>query len=207
MSPEKRKLAAQEVRAPESPLEEQLTESPYTLEEFSYQFFRCSPHSEGYRKSGLAGAQPEIEGGEGRLQTPCKAKQGQRKPQHRSSHQPSLPGLRRKRPSAGPRCPWPEAGAICGPTPQSHCASHYSNLSTTKPNCGMQPARSSSISFPLTYPNCRQACGHTYPGPLKVPQPPGRGHGPRERACAEPILSFLQRCLRLSKGPRNVRMG
>lgn len=156
MSPEKRRLAAQEVRAPEPPLEEQLPESPYTLEEFSYQFFRCTPHAEGCRKSGLAGAQPEI-GREERLQPPCRAKQGQRKPQHRSSHQPSLPGLRRKRPSAGPRCPWPEAGAICGPTPQSHCASHCSNLSTTKPNCGMQPARSSSISFPPTYPNCGQA--------------------------------------------------
>lgn len=41
MSPEKRKLAAQEVRAAEPLLEEQSTESPYTLEEFSYQFFRC----------------------------------------------------------------------------------------------------------------------------------------------------------------------
>lgn len=41
MSPEKRKLAAQEVRALEPPLEDQLTESPYTLEEFSYQFFRA----------------------------------------------------------------------------------------------------------------------------------------------------------------------
>ncbi|XP_032741248.1 unconventional myosin-VIIb [Rattus rattus] len=41
MSPEKRKLAAQEVQASEPPLEEQLTESPYTLEEFSYQYFRA----------------------------------------------------------------------------------------------------------------------------------------------------------------------
>nr|XP_021499065.1 unconventional myosin-VIIb [Meriones unguiculatus]XP_021499071.1 unconventional myosin-VIIb [Meriones unguiculatus] len=40
MSPEKRKLAAQEVRAAEPPPEEELTEPPYTLEEFSYQFFR-----------------------------------------------------------------------------------------------------------------------------------------------------------------------
>ncbi|MEJ1286345.1 myosin XV [Cricetulus griseus] len=41
MSPEKRKLATQEVRAAEPLLEEQATESPYTLEEFSYQFFRA----------------------------------------------------------------------------------------------------------------------------------------------------------------------
>lgn len=65
LSPEKRKLAAQEVQASDRPLEEQLTESPYTLEEFSYQFFRCSPHSEGYRKAGLAGTQPGTRGGEG----------------------------------------------------------------------------------------------------------------------------------------------
>ncbi|KAK7829645.1 hypothetical protein U0070_013331 [Myodes glareolus] len=41
MSPEKRKLAVQEVRAAEPLLEEQSTEKPYTLEEFSYQFFRA----------------------------------------------------------------------------------------------------------------------------------------------------------------------
>ncbi|CAH7099288.1 Myo7b [Phodopus roborovskii] len=41
MSPEKRKLAVQEVQTAELLLEEQATESPYTLEEFSYQFFRA----------------------------------------------------------------------------------------------------------------------------------------------------------------------
>ncbi|XP_040613950.1 unconventional myosin-VIIb isoform X2 [Mesocricetus auratus] len=41
MSPEKRKLATQEVRAAEPLLEEQSSESPYTLEEFSYQYFRA----------------------------------------------------------------------------------------------------------------------------------------------------------------------
>ncbi|KAL1773374.1 unconventional myosin-VIIb [Sigmodon hispidus] len=41
MSPEKRKLAVQEVRATEPLPEDQPTESPYTLEEFSYQFFRA----------------------------------------------------------------------------------------------------------------------------------------------------------------------
>lgn len=60
MSPEKRKLAAQEVLALEPPLEDQLTESPYTLEEFSYQFFRCGPYSEGCREAGLASTQPRI---------------------------------------------------------------------------------------------------------------------------------------------------
>lgn len=173
MSPEKRKVAAQEVRASEPPLEEQLTESPYTLEEFSYQFFRCSPHPEGCQKAGLAGCTPK-DTRSGRQQPPCEAKQGQRKPQHRPSHQPSLAGLRRKRPSVGPRCPWPEAGAICGPIPQSRCASHCSNLSTTMPNFGMQPARSSSISFPPALSSCRQACGHTHLGPLQAPQPPVR---------------------------------
>lgn len=65
MSPEKRKLAAQEVQASEPLLEEQLTESPYTLEEFSYQFFRCSPHPKGCQKAGLASAHPRIQEGEG----------------------------------------------------------------------------------------------------------------------------------------------
>lgn len=41
MSPEKRKLAAQEGRPPEPPPEEQPKEKPHTLEEFSYEFFRC----------------------------------------------------------------------------------------------------------------------------------------------------------------------
>uniref|UniRef100_A0A8C6WAU8 Unconventional myosin-VIIb n=1 Tax=Nannospalax galili TaxID=1026970 RepID=A0A8C6WAU8_NANGA len=41
MSPEKRKVAAQEGQASEPPSEEQPTETPYTLEEFSYQFFRA----------------------------------------------------------------------------------------------------------------------------------------------------------------------
>lgn len=40
MSPEKRKLAVQEVRAAEPLPEEHPAESPYTLEEFAYQFFR-----------------------------------------------------------------------------------------------------------------------------------------------------------------------
>lgn len=40
MSPEKRKLAAQEGRPRELPSEEQLKEKPYTLEEFSYEYFR-----------------------------------------------------------------------------------------------------------------------------------------------------------------------
>lgn len=106
-----------------------------------------------------ASAQPGMQGGEGRGH-PARPGRGRR------SHQPSLAGLQRKRPSAEPRCPWPEAGAICGPTPQSRCASHCSNLSTTKPNCGMQPARSSSISFPPASPSCRQACMHTHPGSL-----------------------------------------
>lgn len=174
MSPEKRKLAAQEVQASEPPLEEQLTELPYTLEEFSYQYFRCTPHSEGCQKAGLDGAQPGIQGGEGQ-QPPCRAKQGRRKPQHRPSHQPSLAGLQRKRPSAGRRCPWPEAEAIYGPTLPSRCASHCSNLSTTKPSFEIQPARSSLISFPPAYPSCRQASGHT----LQAPQPPMRSQAPR----------------------------
>ncbi|KAL6047905.1 hypothetical protein STEG23_016344 [Scotinomys teguina] len=42
MSPEKRKLAVQEVRGAEPLPEEQPTESPYTLEEFAYQYFRYS---------------------------------------------------------------------------------------------------------------------------------------------------------------------
>lgn len=41
MSPEKRKLAAQEGRPAESPPEEQTKEKPHTLEEFSYEFFRA----------------------------------------------------------------------------------------------------------------------------------------------------------------------
>ncbi|XP_039109102.1 unconventional myosin-VIIb [Hyaena hyaena] len=41
MSPEKRKLAAQEGRPPEPPPEEQPKEKPHTLEEFSYEFFRA----------------------------------------------------------------------------------------------------------------------------------------------------------------------
>uniref|UniRef100_A0A8C2S314 Myosin VIIB n=1 Tax=Capra hircus TaxID=9925 RepID=A0A8C2S314_CAPHI len=40
MSPEKRKLAAQEGRPTEAPLEEQPEENLHTLEEFSYEFFR-----------------------------------------------------------------------------------------------------------------------------------------------------------------------
>lgn len=43
MSPEKRKLAAQEGRPAEPPPEEQVKEKPHTLEEFSYEFFRCPP--------------------------------------------------------------------------------------------------------------------------------------------------------------------
>lgn len=43
MSPEKRKLAAQEGRPAEPPPEEQTKEKPHTLEEFSYEFFRCPP--------------------------------------------------------------------------------------------------------------------------------------------------------------------
>lgn len=68
----------------------------------------------------------------------------------------SLAGPQRRRPSAPPQCRWPEAVAVCGPTPQSHCASHCSNVSTTKSNCEMQPARSSLISFLLVYSSCRQ---------------------------------------------------
>ncbi|XP_058405723.1 unconventional myosin-VIIb [Diceros bicornis minor] len=41
MSPEKRKLAAQEGRPPELPPEEEPKEKPHTLEEFSYEFFRA----------------------------------------------------------------------------------------------------------------------------------------------------------------------
>lgn len=41
MSPEKRKLAAQEGRPTEAPLEEHPEETLHTLEEFSYEFFRC----------------------------------------------------------------------------------------------------------------------------------------------------------------------
>ncbi|XP_036093884.1 unconventional myosin-VIIb isoform X3 [Rousettus aegyptiacus] len=41
MSPEKRKLAAQEGRSAESPLEDQAIEKLHTLEEFSYDFFRA----------------------------------------------------------------------------------------------------------------------------------------------------------------------
>lgn len=41
MSPEKRKLAAQEVQPTEPLPEEQPKEKPHTLEEFSYEFFRC----------------------------------------------------------------------------------------------------------------------------------------------------------------------
>lgn len=44
MSPEKRKLAAQEGRSAESPLEDQAIEKLHTLEEFSYDFFRCPLH-------------------------------------------------------------------------------------------------------------------------------------------------------------------
>lgn len=44
MSPEKRKLAAQERRQAESPLEDQAIEKLHTLEEFSYGFFRCPLH-------------------------------------------------------------------------------------------------------------------------------------------------------------------
>lgn len=43
MSPEKRKLAAQEGRPAEAPLEEHPEETLHTLEEFSYEFFRCPP--------------------------------------------------------------------------------------------------------------------------------------------------------------------
>ena len=45
MSPEKRKLAAQEGRPTEAPPEEQPEENLHTLEEFSYEFFRCPPCS------------------------------------------------------------------------------------------------------------------------------------------------------------------
>lgn len=41
MSPEKRKLAAQEGRPTEPLPEEQPKDKPHTLEEFSYEFFRC----------------------------------------------------------------------------------------------------------------------------------------------------------------------
>lgn len=41
MSPEKRKLAAQEGRSTQSLPDEQPKEKPHTLEEFSYEFFRC----------------------------------------------------------------------------------------------------------------------------------------------------------------------
>lgn len=59
MSPEKRKLAVQEVRAAEPLPEEQLTESPYTLEEFAYQFFRCAlPTPEAAKGLGWGCAQP-----------------------------------------------------------------------------------------------------------------------------------------------------
>lgn len=46
MSPEKRKLAAQEGRPAEPLPEEQPKDKPHTLEEFSYEFFRChsGPH-------------------------------------------------------------------------------------------------------------------------------------------------------------------
>lgn len=67
MSPEKRKLAAQEGRPPEPLPEERSKEKPHTLEEFSYEFFRCSlrpppgPFSPsvlpgGYREAVEAGA-------------------------------------------------------------------------------------------------------------------------------------------------------
>lgn len=45
MSPKKRKLAAQEGRPTEAPPEEQPEENLHTLEEFSYEFFRCTPYS------------------------------------------------------------------------------------------------------------------------------------------------------------------
>ncbi|XP_029790630.1 unconventional myosin-VIIb [Suricata suricatta] len=41
MSPEKRRLAAQEARPPEPPPEEQPKDKPHTLEEFSYEYFRA----------------------------------------------------------------------------------------------------------------------------------------------------------------------
>lgn len=41
MSPEKRKLAAQEGRPTEPLPGEQPKDKPHTLEEFSYEFFRC----------------------------------------------------------------------------------------------------------------------------------------------------------------------
>ena len=43
MSPEKRKVAAQEGRLAEPPPEEQPEEKLHTLEEFSYEFFRYAP--------------------------------------------------------------------------------------------------------------------------------------------------------------------
>lgn len=167
MSPEKRKLAAQEVRAAEPAPEEELTEPPYTLEEFSYQFFRCASHSKGQggQKAGVAGARLWAQ--EGKAVATLRGQAWAEKALAQAlTLALYLAGPQRRRPLAGPQCPWPEAGAICGPTPQSHCASHCSNVSMTKSNCGMRPARSSSISFQPPYPSCRR----THLGPLHAPQ-------------------------------------
>lgn len=151
MSPEKRKLATQEVRAAEPLLEEQATESPYTLEEFSYQFFRYTfptpkaarrlrwqVHGRGYRERKAAATVRDQTGPEKASAQALKTAL-------------SLAGPQTRRPSAGPQCLWRVAEAICGPTPQSHCASRCSNVSMKKPNFGMQPARSSLISFLPAY--------------------------------------------------------
>lgn len=53
------------MQATEPPAEEQPTEPPYTLEEFSYQFFRCTSHSKDKdcQKAEVAGTQPWVQEG------------------------------------------------------------------------------------------------------------------------------------------------
>lgn len=91
MSPEKRKLATQEVRAAEPLLEEQSSESPYTLEEFSYQYFRCSLPLQRL-PGGWGGSCLAMGTRRGRQPPPGGARQGQRKPGHSRPYNSPVPG-------------------------------------------------------------------------------------------------------------------
>lgn len=110
MSPEKRKLAAQE-KQPSGPLpEEQPREKLHTLEEFSYEFFRCPPPglpwAAGSREGLLAGRGPPA-----LLQPPWEVGGGQ-------SGSTGRRGLQ-----AGPHSsPHPRQGPGKGDSQQSHAA-------------------------------------------------------------------------------------
>lgn len=166
MSPEKRKLAVQGVRAAEPLLEEQSTEKPYTLEEFSYQFFRCPLPPP---KTARMGGGSAVGTRRGRPRPLRKARWAEKALAQALTVILSLAGRQTRRPSAGPPCLWPATEATCGPTPQSSCASHCSKVSTTTPDFGMPPVRSSLISFPPAYPRGRQDYGLTHLGPRQAP--------------------------------------